>query len=56
MLVNNRHDWQLNRSICAERRPVGHHRTVTHTHPHKYTKLSPRGGVIKAFMGIVIEG
>lgn len=56
MLVNYRRAWQLNRPICAEPRPVGHHRTVTHTHPHKHTKLRPQGVVIKAFMGIVIEG
>lgn len=58
MLVNYRRAWQLNRPICAEPRPVGHHRTVAHTHTntHKHTKLSPQGVVIKAFMGIVIEG
>ena len=27
----------------------------THTHPHTHTELSPWGGVIKAFMGVVIE-
>lgn len=54
MLVNYSRAWQLNRPICAELRPVGHHRTVAHTHTH--TNLSPWGVVIKAFMGIVIEG
>lgn len=63
MLVNYRRAWQLNRPICAELRPVGHHRTGTHTHtppPPAHTgihrKLSPQGVVIKAFKGIVIEG
>lgn len=59
MLVNYRRAWQLNRPICAELRPVGHHRTGTHTHPAHtgiHRKLSPWGVVIKAFMGIVIEG
>lgn len=56
MWVNYRHAWQLNTSICAELRPVGHHRTVTHTHPPTLTKLSPKGVVIKAFMGMLIEG
>lgn len=55
-LENYRHVWQLNGSICAELRPVGHHRTVTRTHTHIHTKQSPQGAVIKAFMGIVMEG